>query len=465
MKFRTYIVLLMATMIRINADAQPEDTTGILLSRDEQLIFAADAGDTARVSRLVSMGADVDASNPDGVTSLMYATQNGNLPMMNLLIRCGADPDKKPANGFTALITAIVNGQPDLVEFLLRNGASVDLADNNKMTPLMHAIEVDSFYLPDMLLYYNAPVDNRRRDGLDALMLASWLDRYEIASELLELGANVNSTDNYGLTPLHYAASAGNLEIINLLIGEGALLEAKTTSGMTPLSVAVAKNKFPASRLLIASGANVNSRISSSLNPLSLAEESAMDSITAMLRNNGARRIIWPWFNQMTLGGHFIFNRDDFLAGINLGMSDRKYNIWTSLGYDVRPKSIRIIVPDKGNNYFQYWERRHLVSFTLEKAFLFPKKSKKVKAGFVAGFQECMSFGTYSGSYLGPETQLIFSPRAGAVFQNHHLRFRLNYQFLDLHLRDMSKNWCDFSVELLFNRKKVKPDQNSITGL
>jgi ankyrin repeat protein len=464
MRHLLYIVITLAVMSFYNVKAQEGDTLDSRPTIDEHLIFAADAGDTVLVNKLISLGADVDAVTSEGVTPLMYATQNGNLSMMRLLIRCGANPDLKPLNGLTALITAIRNRQIDLAEFLIRSGAGVDLADNEKMTPLMHAIVADTFYLPDMLLYYNAMVDPVRRDGADALMLASGLGRYEIAEELIGLGTGVNNMDKSGRTPLHYAASASNTDVMKLLIGEGAIVEARTASGYTPLSLAVAKNNFAVARLLIESGANVNTRISASLNPLALADENGYDSLYTMLRNNGAKIILWPWFNQVSFGGSFAFTSEDMQTGVHLGYSDIKYNLWTSIGYEFRPKAIRILEPAKGDNYYQYWERRHFISFSLDKAFLFPRKNSKVKGGLAAGFQESMTFGSYRGSGSGPETQLVFSPHAGAVLQYQRLRMRFNYEFMDLHLMDMSKNWCSISVELLFNRKKGKLKYNSISG-
>jgi hypothetical protein len=224
-------------------------------------------------------------------------------------------------------------------------------------------------------------------------------------------------------------------------------------------------NNFKAARLLIGSGANVNSRISNSLNPLSLAEGNARDSLSGMLLKNGARVILWPWFDRVSFGGRFIFNSDDMFLGINLGLSDKKYNLWTSLGYDIRPKSIRILQPAKGDNFFQFWERRHLISFSLDKAFPLQGKNKHVKTGLVAGFQEAMTFGSYRGSALSPEIRMVFSPRIGAYLQYNYLRFRLSYSYMDLQLTDMSKNWFSISIELLFNRKKGRLIQNSISGI
>lgn len=434
--------------------SQEEDTSGSVASKDEQLIIAADKGDTVKVLNLIRQGADVDARTWEGVTSLMYATQNGNLAMMKLLIRCGADPDIKPASGNTALIASILNLTPDLTEFLIRNGANIDLGDNNGATPLMYAIRVDSFYIPDLLLYYGADFDAKSEDGTDALMLASLLGRSAIAEELIASGADVNSSDDLGNTPLHFASRAGHLDIMEMLIAAGAVVNARSRYGYSPLSVAVVKNNYKASRLLIGAGADVNSRISNSLNPLTIARENHSDSLGTMLQNNGAKVILWPWFNQVTAGGLFTFSGDDMFTGARLGWSDKKYNLWVSLGYQVRPKSIRILEPAEGNSYYQYWERRHLVTGSIDKGFLLKNKNGKIQFGLVAGFDEVITFAGYHGSGLHPRTDFVFSPHAGVICQGGNLRFSLKYAYMDLDQKNMSNNWCSLSLELLFNRKK-----------
>jgi ankyrin repeat protein len=463
MKLLLCSFLLLAVTWNI-AISQEEEATGTVPSKDEQLLIAADKGDTVKVLSLIKEGADVDAKTWEGVTSLMYATQNGNLPMMKVLIRCGADPDIKPANGNTALLASIINATPDLSEFLIRNGANVDLGDNNNATPLMYAIKVDSFYIPDLLLYYGADFNAKSKDGTNALMLASLLGRSAIAEELIASGADINSADHSGNTALHFATREGHLDIMEMLIAAGAAVEAKTGYGYSPLSVAVVKNNFEASRLLIGAGADVNSRISNSLNPLTIARENHFDSVAVMLQNNGAKIILWPWFNQVTLGGEFTFSGDDMFTGASLGLSDKKYNLWASFSYQFRPKSIRILEPAEGNNYYQYWEQRHLVSGSLDKAFILKSKSGKVKYGLVAGFEEVITFASYHGSGLHPRTDFVFSPQVGAVYQAGNIRFRINYVYMDLNQSRMSNNWCNISLELLLNRKKGTFRQTPVTG-
>jgi ankyrin repeat protein len=445
--------------------AQEEIASDTNSSLNDKFLIAADAGDTVKVLSLIKQGADVDAKTWMGVTSLMYATQNADLPMMKILIRCGADLDLKPANGNTALLASILNGTPDLTEFLIRNGASVDLGDNNDVTPLMYAIKVDTFFIPDLLLYYGADFDAKSKDGTNALMLASLEGRSAIAEELITMGAEINSVDNLGNTALHFASRAGHTDIMEMLIAAGAAVEARTGYGYTPLSVAVVKNNYEAARLLIGAGADVNSPISNSLNPLTIAHENHFDSLALMLQNNGAKYIVWPWFNQTTVGGIFEFNGDDMFTGINLGLSDKKYNLWVSLGYKIRPKYIRVLVPAEANNFYQYHELRQIISGTLDKAFFLKNKSAGPKVGLVAGIEGVVTFASYQGSGIHPRTDYIFSPHAGAVYQAGKLRLRLNYAFMDLNLAKMSDHWCSFSIELLIDRKKGTLRQTPVTGI
>ncbi len=464
MKLKLSVFLFLALAWKV-VEAQEENVSDTNPSKDEQLLIAADGGDTAKVLNLIKQGADVDAKTWEGVTALMYATQNADLPMLKVLIRCGADPDLKPLNGNTALLASILNGTPDVTEFLIRNGASVDLGDNNDVTPLMYAIKVDSFYIPDLLLYYGTDIDAKSKEGTDALMLASLEGRTAIAGELIASGADVNNVDNLGNTALHFASRAGNADIMEMLIAAGAAVEARTRYGYTPLSVAVVKGNYEAARLLIGAGADVNSPVSNSLNPLTIARENHFDSLAVMLQNNGAKIILWPWFYQATLGGVFMFNGTDMFTGVDVGLSDKKYNLWVSFGYKIRPKSIRVLVPAEENNFYQYRELRQIVSGSLDKAFFLKSKNPKVQMGLVAGIEGAVTFAGYQGSGLHPRAEYLFSPHAGAVYQSGKLRFRIDYAYMDLHLAEMGGHWCSLSMELLINRKKGTLRQTPVTGI
>ncbi len=456
LKFKSYLQMKWLYLIEfsalllasVTAFSQDDD-------RDARLMVAADQGDTATAKLLILSGAHVNATTYEGVSALMYAAQNGYTEMVKLLIQMGADPDLKPAiNGHTALISAIRSGYIETAEYLVRNGADINLADNDEVTPLMHAIAIDSFYMPDMLLYYDARVDAKDEQGINALMLASWLDRYEIVFSLLEKGADINSADERNWTPLHYATLAGNTDIMDLLILNDASLESYTLSGHTPLALAVALNNYAAARLLIGYGADVNSRISRSLNPLTIALENKSDSLAGMLERQGATPILKPYFNQFTAGTQVRLNSDDLHLGFSLGVSDKKYNLMMSLGYGVRAKAIRVLEQTSETEYYQFWEKRHLISLSVEKAFYMPLKIASVRPGVFAGFSEVLTFGGYRGSEKNPDVRLVMNPKIGGIFDYRFLRLKIDYELMHLHLTDIKRGWFNFSLEFLFNRNR-----------
>ena len=464
MKLYVFIIIVL-TLFNTGRGYSQEDGDISGYDPELQLIVAADRGDTLLVEQLLEKGAKVDATTWEGVTALMYAAQNGNVPMVRLLLESGASPDLKSVNGFTALVTAIRSGQFEAAEQLLRSGANIDLADNRGITPLMHAIAVDSFYLADLLLYYEADFQLKSHEDIDALMLAAYLGRYETTVTLLELGADVNSEDDKIRFPLYFATAGNHPEIMELLIQYGAMLEKRADNGYTALSLAVSLNYYKAARVLIGYGADVNSRISNSLNPLALAQENKSDSLVKMLGNQEAREIRRPYFNRFSMGSQVSINARDVIVGFNLGFSDKKYNLWTSLGYGFRPNYIRVLEQQDESDFYQYWEKRHMISLTAEKGFFLPASNSQFKAGVFGGVKEVLTFGGYRGSSESPEIRLVHSPRIGAVVEYKSVRVKLNYEFMNLRLKDYGSHWCGFTLEVLFNRKKGNPDNTIINWL
>ena len=74
--------------------------------------------DTNVVSALLKDGADVDAKNVWGQTSLMWAAADGNADMVRLLIRNGADARLHDGFEMTAADKAAKAGHKEIAESL-----------------------------------------------------------------------------------------------------------------------------------------------------------------------------------------------------------------------------------------------------------------------------------------------------------------------------------------------------------
>lgn len=103
------------------------ETTGRLLAQQPALIRAAGPlhraamqGRTELIERLLSLGADVHATDHEGSTPLHRAVQGGSLRAVTTLLEAGADINRRePRFQGTALSWAIALSQPEIAEFLV----------------------------------------------------------------------------------------------------------------------------------------------------------------------------------------------------------------------------------------------------------------------------------------------------------------------------------------------------------
>lgn len=95
-----------------------------------ELHFAAQAGELAEVRRLLSLGADVNAVDSNGITPLKYASAEPQPEVLRLLIASGASATIADHRGFTPMHCVAGHGFFDeaieMAEILLRAGADVN---------------------------------------------------------------------------------------------------------------------------------------------------------------------------------------------------------------------------------------------------------------------------------------------------------------------------------------------------
>jgi ankyrin repeat protein len=102
---------------------------------DEQgltpLCAAAQEGLSGMTKILLTSGAEINATNNFGRTTLSLACSMGRLPVAQYLVEKGANVNSQDIEGLTPLMLAISSGQAGLVDLLLQNGANPNLRSKN----------------------------------------------------------------------------------------------------------------------------------------------------------------------------------------------------------------------------------------------------------------------------------------------------------------------------------------------
>lgn len=251
------------------------------------LMYAARQGSLETARTLVSAGASLNLTDPDGSTALALAIVNSHYDTAALLTERGADPNIADSAGMAALYAAVdmntlgeVYGHParpvsgkvtalELMKTLLDHGANPNARLKSPTlqrahtpgeptlaagaTPLMRAAKNGDTAALRILLDHGADSNARQKNGTTALMFAAGLgfgtgtfaNDYATEGELLEsvrvlmaAGADVNAVNEAGETALHYSAHASD-GIVKFLAEKGAKLDVKDKQGRTPIEMAL----------------------------------------------------------------------------------------------------------------------------------------------------------------------------------------------------------------------------------
>jgi ankyrin len=249
------------------------------------LHFAARDGavDAARV--LADGGANLDVSDPDGITPLYLSLINAHFEVAALLIDRGADVRKGDRAGRTPLFMAVdahsmewLFSRPipqpageltalDIAARLIDRGADVNArltgrpfalhhdSNGNRniaegATPFFRAATTSDVAMMKLLLERGADPHLTPRSGTTALMALAGLNWVEISSLgteantiegmklLLARGADVNAVNLAGETAMHGAAQRGADQVVQFLADQGARLDARNKEGRTPMDEA-----------------------------------------------------------------------------------------------------------------------------------------------------------------------------------------------------------------------------------
>ena len=124
------------------------------------LLKAAMKGNASEIEMLIQQGADVNALDNAGGTSLMLAARSGSCRGVKLLLEAGADLDIKDGNHITAVMAAAQRGDNKCVELLTSAGADVNVTNPLGGPALVQAIHSNSFECVRLILESGAEIFN-----------------------------------------------------------------------------------------------------------------------------------------------------------------------------------------------------------------------------------------------------------------------------------------------------------------
>jgi ankyrin repeat protein len=232
------------------------------------LADAAEKKDRAQVAALLKQGADVNASQADGMTALHWAAYHEDVPFVRQFLKAGAQTQTANRYGVTPLAVACTNGNAEIVALLLDACADANTTLRRGETVLMTAARTGKPGPVKALLSHGAQVNAKDRKGQTSLMWAAAEGHAEVVSLLLEAKADFKTPLPSGFTPLLFAARDGRLEVVRVLLKAGAnindAIPAKRSAPRGPkpgtgaLLMAVENGHFELAIELVKAGADPN---------------------------------------------------------------------------------------------------------------------------------------------------------------------------------------------------------------
>ncbi|MCM3881672.1 MAG: ankyrin repeat domain-containing protein, partial [Vicinamibacterales bacterium] len=211
------------------------------------IMFAALYGDAEDVKLLLAQGADPNAQNDGGGTSLMYAIEDAE--KIRLLLDRGAEANARSGEGRTALLIAVGRaGSNAVVQLLLERGASASARLPDGRGALQLAVAARDASLLRLLLDHGA---GRAPLPLANALLAGCTDCFDMLLPLAE-----PSSLNSALTA---ATRLGDLQTIKILLTRGAKPDPNILQ-----TVALSTNAIPVDIIetLIGAGARTDAKTS-----------------------------------------------------------------------------------------------------------------------------------------------------------------------------------------------------------
>ncbi|KAF3074397.1 Ankyrin-1 [Trichoderma lentiforme] len=252
------------------------------------LLHAAYYGSVDIFRALLTYGADINFTDPDGYDVLLSATEGGQTSVIKVLLEHGVDVStSRPRKAGTPLGMAIRHGHYEVVELLLNNGASYNAVLETDWLPLTLASSEGQVNIAKLFLGLGADINESTSDGLTPLVKAIWKNKVDMVQFLLENGADPSIADNSGSTALKAAIHVGNIEIVKLLLDNSGHLAVEDDLGLKPLHLAAHYGHVDIIKLLLEKGFKTTDRGADGWTPLHAAAHGGHLDTLGLFLNEG----------------------------------------------------------------------------------------------------------------------------------------------------------------------------------
>ncbi|KAF3927622.1 Ankyrin-2 [Arthrobotrys entomopaga] len=302
------------------------------------------------IQLLLDHGADINGTTANGVSPLNNAIIGGKKTVLRELLDRGADVHLRNTKGHNAIYECALHGHPEMLRWVLDAGlaSEINITDLTiGMSPLYAAVELGRPRIVKVLIEYGVDVNQKILDGwwtpLHEAVKKGFL---EITEMLLEAGANPNAANEDGITCFHCCWVTGAVSLATLLVQYGADVNIKRKDQFTALHYACFEGRAELAEFLVKNGANLEDETKEGFSPLHLSIMRNHASIVDMLIKNGAdvnhkdRKSWTPLHRAASLGNPYIAEllvarkdidlearNDDFTTAINDAVKNNRAEV------------------------------------------------------------------------------------------------------------------------------------------